>query len=98
MCARTARRRASISATSPRNFRFYGQLTVGENLDFFARAYGLAGDKMRERINWALSQFELAPFVSIDRTLPIELPQRVQPDRVLSLSSWANSRDHPAHR
>ena len=35
---------------------------------------------------------------SVDRALPVELPQCVQPDRVLSLSSRENSRDHPAHR
>jgi ABC-2 type transport system ATP-binding protein len=44
-------------------FSLYGQLTVGENLDFFARAYGLGGEKKRERIAWALSQFELEPLV-----------------------------------
>lgn len=46
-------------------FSLYGQLTVGENLDFFARAYGLGGDKKRERIAWALSEFKLEPFVKL---------------------------------
>ncbi len=40
-------------------FSLYGQLTVHENLDFFAGAYGLHGDKKRQRIDWALAQFEL---------------------------------------
>jgi ABC-2 type transport system ATP-binding protein len=44
-------------------FSLYGQLTVGENLDFFARAYGLGGEKKRERIAWAISQFKLEPFI-----------------------------------
>jgi ABC-2 type transport system ATP-binding protein len=40
-------------------FSLYGQLTVVENLDFFASAYGLRGRLKRERIDWALEQFEL---------------------------------------
>jgi len=40
-------------------FSLYGQLTVGENLGFFASAYGLRGDRRRERIAWAMEEFEL---------------------------------------
>jgi ABC-2 type transport system ATP-binding protein len=46
-------------------FSLYGQLTVDENLGFFASAYGLEGDKKRERIAWALSQFKLEPFARL---------------------------------
>jgi ABC-2 type transport system ATP-binding protein len=42
-------------------FSLYGQLTVAENLDFFASAYGLRGVRRRERIDWAMAQFELGP-------------------------------------
>lgn len=41
-------------------FSLYGQLSVMENLDFFAAAYGLRGNHKRQRIDWALAQFELA--------------------------------------
>jgi len=40
-------------------FALYGQLSVAENLDFFASAYGLRGKRRRERLDWALQQFEL---------------------------------------
>jgi ABC-2 type transport system ATP-binding protein len=40
-------------------FSLYGQLSVIENLEFFASAYGLRGRQRRERIGWALAQFEL---------------------------------------
>jgi ABC-2 type transport system ATP-binding protein len=43
-------------------FSLYAQLTVAENLDFFAGAYGLHGARRRERIDWAMAQFELRPF------------------------------------
>jgi ABC-2 type transport system ATP-binding protein len=41
-------------------FSLYGQLSVAENLDFFASAYGLRGKRKRDRIDWAMTQFELA--------------------------------------
>ncbi len=41
-------------------FSLYGQLSVAENLEFFASAYGLRGARKRDRMQWALRQFELA--------------------------------------
>jgi ABC-2 type transport system ATP-binding protein len=46
-------------------FSLYGQLSVFENLDFFASAYGLRGRRKGERIDWAMKQFELAPFARL---------------------------------
>jgi ABC-2 type transport system ATP-binding protein len=40
-------------------FSLYGPLSVSENLEFFASAYGLRGQRRRERIGWAMEQFEL---------------------------------------
>ncbi len=40
-------------------FSLYGPLSVTENLEFFASAYGLRGERKRERIGWAMEQFEL---------------------------------------
>lgn len=40
-------------------FSLYGDLSVDENLDFFASAYGLRGNQKHERIAWAKEQFEL---------------------------------------
>jgi ABC-2 type transport system ATP-binding protein len=42
-------------------FSLYGALTVVENLDFFASAYGLRGSRKSSRITWAIEQFELGP-------------------------------------
>ena len=42
-------------------FSLYAQLSVTENLDFFASAYGLHGPRRRQRIDWAMAQFELGP-------------------------------------
>jgi ABC-2 type transport system ATP-binding protein len=44
-------------------FALYGDLSVIENLEFFASAYGLRGARRRDRIAWALEQFELEPLV-----------------------------------
>jgi ABC-2 type transport system ATP-binding protein len=40
-------------------FSLYRQLTVMENLQFFAGAYGLRASRKRERMDWALEQFGL---------------------------------------
>ncbi len=46
-------------------FSLYGQLSVIENLEFFASAYGLRAGRKRVRIQWALEQFELAPLARL---------------------------------
>ena len=43
-------------------FSLYAHLTVMENLEFFASAYGLRRDTRRSRLDWALQQFELGSF------------------------------------
>ena len=63
-------RRARASARQrigyvAQKFSLYGQLSVAENLDFFASAYGLHGRRKRERIAAALAQFELAPLMRL---------------------------------
>jgi ABC-2 type transport system ATP-binding protein len=52
-------------------FSLYGQLTVAENLEFFASAYGLRGKSKRNRIEWALEQFGLGP---LDQLAAGQLP------------------------
>jgi ABC-2 type transport system ATP-binding protein len=46
-------------------FSLYGILSVAENLDFFASAYGLRGPRRHERVSWALEQFDLEKFISV---------------------------------
>jgi ABC-2 type transport system ATP-binding protein len=46
-------------------FSLYGQLTVSDNLAFFAGAYGLRGHHKRDRIEWAMRQFELEPLARL---------------------------------
>jgi ABC-2 type transport system ATP-binding protein len=59
-------------------FSLYGPLTVGENLDFFASAYGLRGQGKRARIRWALEQFELGTHLqSMSAQLPGGYKQRL---------------------
>ena len=69
--------RARIGYMSQK-FSLYGNLTVRENLRFFASAYGLDGERLRQRLEWALQEFELVTFadtVSID--LPLGHKQRL---------------------
>jgi ABC-2 type transport system ATP-binding protein len=46
-------------------FSLYGQLSVTENLDFFASAYNLRGARKRQRIEQALQQFDLTPLADL---------------------------------
>jgi len=50
--------RARIGYMSQK-FSLYGNLSVVQNLDFFASAYGLAARARQERRDWALTEFEL---------------------------------------
>jgi ABC-2 type transport system ATP-binding protein len=54
-----AHARARIGYMAQR-FSLYGDLSVAENLRFFSSAYGLRGKPRSERIDWALTEFELA--------------------------------------
>src|SRR5258707_216968 len=63
-------RRARASARQrigyvAQKFSLYGQLTVAENLEFFASAYSLRGDKKKSRTDWAIRQFDLGEFIDL---------------------------------
>ncbi len=72
-----AEARARIGYMSQK-FSLYGNLSVGENLAFFASAYGLRGRRRRERIDWALAGFELAAVrAAPSGELPLGFKQRL---------------------
>ena len=63
-------RRARASARQrigyvAQKFSLYSQLTVGENLEFFASAYSLRGARKEERLAWALREFGLSPLIDL---------------------------------
>jgi ABC-2 type transport system ATP-binding protein len=66
----SAAARARLGYVAQR-FSLYGPLSVMENLEFFASAYGLRGERRRARIAWALEQFELGPHA---QTMSVLLP------------------------
>jgi ABC-2 type transport system ATP-binding protein len=69
--------RARIGYVSQR-FSLYSALSVRQNLAFFAAAYGLRGERRRDRMAWALEEFELAPYAATDAgTLPLGYKQRL---------------------
>ncbi len=69
--------RARIGYMSQK-FSLYGNLSIGENLGFFSRAYGLSGRRREERIAWALEEFELLPWANArSMDLPLGYKQRL---------------------
>jgi ABC-2 type transport system ATP-binding protein len=73
--AATARARLGYMA---QKFSLYGDLSVRQNLRFFAAAYGLRGQRRRERIDWALGEFELGGYAeATSRDLPLGFKQRM---------------------
>ena len=76
-------RRASASARArlgyvAQKFSLYGPLSVSENLEFFASAYGLRGEHKRGRIRWAMAQFELQDHARVNSAqLPGGYKQRL---------------------
>ena len=59
-------------------FSLYANLSVIENLKFFASSYGLDRGQRRQRIDWALQTFEMAEYAdSSSGELPLGYKQRL---------------------
>jgi ABC-2 type transport system ATP-binding protein len=59
-------------------FSLYGPLSVTENLEFFASAYGLRRERKTSRIAWAIEQFELGAHArAVSAQLPGGYKQRL---------------------
>lgn len=59
-------------------FSLYGNLSVMQNLRFYASTYGLFKQKQQERIEWALDAFELGDYQQANaKDLPLGYKQRL---------------------
>ncbi|MHB0887641.1 ATP-binding cassette domain-containing protein [Acidithiobacillus sp.] len=69
--------RARIGYVSQK-FSLYGNLSVTQNLRFFASTYGLRGSQWRRRIDWAMTEFDLAAYTDVNSDdLPLGFKQRL---------------------
>ncbi|OBS10516.1 ATP-binding cassette domain-containing protein [Acidihalobacter prosperus] len=72
-----ARARARIGYMAQR-FSLYGDLSVIQNLRFFARSYGLRARRRQARLEWALEDFGLRDWLQASaRELPLGYKQRL---------------------
>ena len=72
-----ARARAKIGYMAQK-FSLYVNLTVVQNLEFFAGAYNLKGMQKKGRIDWALREFELESYKdTTSNDLPLGYKQRL---------------------
>lgn len=59
-------------------FALYADLSVSENFDFFATAYGLSGNEKEERIDFLIKEFDLQSFQNTQaKNLPGGIKQRL---------------------
>ena len=59
-------------------FSLYGNMSVLQNMQFFASAYGLTGKKRRDKIDEELVEFALAPYAdAVCENLPLGYKQRL---------------------
>lgn len=59
-------------------FALYADLSVSENFDFFASAYGLSGNEKEERIDFLIKEFDLQSFQNTQaKNLPGGIKQRL---------------------
>ncbi|MEZ5592811.1 MAG: ATP-binding cassette domain-containing protein [Gammaproteobacteria bacterium] len=73
--AATARAKLGYMA---QKFSLYGNLSVQQNLNFFSACYGLSGSRRRERLAWALREFELTKVAAaMSGELPTGYKQRL---------------------
>ena len=73
--AAQARQRIGYMA---QRFSLYSSLSVGDNLRFFSRVYGLSAKRRQERVAWALEEFELLDLAKASSgELPLGYKQRL---------------------
>ena len=59
-------------------FSLYGNMSVAQNLHFFASAYGLAGRTRQQKIEAEIAEFGLGPYSdAVSETLPLGYKQRL---------------------
>ena len=59
-------------------FSLYGDLSVAQNLDYFAEIYGLSRERKRERVQAMVNAFELEPHMDANAgMLPLGFKQRL---------------------